>query len=254
MRAVLLAVLGGTAAATSRQIRRAAVAPVVPAVELSTEGKVDLKLLLQDLNKAGGLMSNSTLLKKPEEAIETWLPKCLTHVRQLVDTIDRHYTDVQLETVLIHDCQLSQEFPKTHPSTFETHEACLDFARRLTVARMQELKTGETAQYDEFCKSYYEVAAAPGQAGNETVYPTGPGIQEGDSMLRPQYRYSGGYGYQNGYDQAPAPRPTNPPMESWQQKRMDMQNAPSLKKPKEKESSAAAPSLLAALAISALFA
>merc|ERR1719160_1746502 len=37
---------------------------------------------------------------------------------------------------------------------------------------MQELKTGETAQYDEFCKSYYEVAAAPGRQRNGV--PDGP--------------------------------------------------------------------------------
>jgi len=94
------------AVATGRHIRRAAVAPVAPqVVDLSPAAKEDLQLLLQDLNIAR--LANSTFVAKPNEPIETFVPKCLSHVRQLVKKLDRSYTDVQLETVLIHDCQLS---------------------------------------------------------------------------------------------------------------------------------------------------
>lgn len=168
----LLALLGATDAAF---IRRAPVnmsaAPLAAApLDLTAEGREDLRLLLQDLGmfEVARGAELGVAKRRTNEPKEEFVPRCLQHVKQLVKTIDTHYTDAQLEAVLTHDCQLSQEFPKTQKSNFPSHEACLDFAKKLTAARMKELSTGKQDQYEELCSSYYEqdppvesAAAAP---------------------------------------------------------------------------------------------
>lgn len=118
---------------------------------LSAEGKDALHRILQDLARIG-----FGVKRGPDESKEEFMPKCLAHVDELVHTLDRAYTDIQLETVLQNECQLSQQFPKTRDSNFQSHEACMAFSTKLAKARRIELDTGETAQYKEFCTQYYD--------------------------------------------------------------------------------------------------
>merc|ERR1719498_2342346 len=129
-------------------------------VGLSTAAKEALHKLLHDIVSIKvGPEIEFGVKKGPGESKEEFMPKCLAHVKELVHTVDRHYTDAQLESVLQQECQLSKEFPNTHSSNFHTHEACMEFATKLSDARMKELETGETKQYEEFCADYYEHAA-----------------------------------------------------------------------------------------------
>lgn len=133
---------------------------------LTAEGKVALRELLHDLVAVNGeLMVNADFgVKKGKgESVDEFMPKCLTHVKELVHNIDHAYTDAQLKNVLTQECQLSKEFPNSNPSNFQSHEACLKFADKLSDARMKELDTGKKEQYEEFCKDYYEHAAVEGQ-------------------------------------------------------------------------------------------
>merc|ERR1719162_1119984 len=109
---------------------------------MSTEAKGALHRLLHDI-------ATDFFTQDPNESKERFVPKCLEHVKELTTMVDRHYTDVQLESVLQHECQLSKEFPNTRSSNFHTHEACMEFATKLSDARMKELETGETGQYNE---------------------------------------------------------------------------------------------------------
>jgi len=127
-------------------------------LELSPAGRKALRELLADLVAIAPDVEFGVKKLSESESEGEFLPRCKAHVQELVATIDAHYTDVQLKTVLTHECQLSQEFPHTHPSNFESHEACLKFADKLTEARMKELETGETGQYETFCKDYYKEA------------------------------------------------------------------------------------------------
>lgn len=96
--------------------------------------------------------------KKDEEDLEfeVFLEGCLVHTAEMVQQIDRSYTDMQLKTVLENECSLSKEFPTIYDTGFEHHKACVDFASKLTDARFQELNTGSTKGYKEFCTKYYE--------------------------------------------------------------------------------------------------
>lgn len=140
--------------------------PMQPDASLSVEGKSALRKLLHDLVEINGDMTVNTTFgvrKGQSESREEFMPKCLAHVKELVHDIDRSYTDVQLKNVLTQECQLSKEFPRSNPSNFQSHEACLKFAEKLSDARMEELETGKTDQYQEFCKEYYDHAAVEGQ-------------------------------------------------------------------------------------------
>lgn len=90
------------------------------------------------------------------EPLKKFLPRCLEHTAELVATIDKEYTDVQLEANLLHQCQAEKEFPAAYEDGFHTHEACEDFAHSLAEARMEELRTGKTDGYEEFCTEFYE--------------------------------------------------------------------------------------------------
>merc|ERR1719217_250548 len=84
---------------------------MVVAKGLSTAAKDALHKILRDLATIG-----FGVKRGPNESKEEFMPKCLAHVNELVHTLDMSYTDIQLETVLQHECQLSLEFPKTHSS------------------------------------------------------------------------------------------------------------------------------------------
>merc|ERR1719421_1586580 len=135
-------------------------------VGLSATAKEALHKLLHDIANLKAQIEFG-VKKGPNESKEEFMPKCLAHVDELVHTVDKHYTDAQLESVLQSECQLSKEFPNTHSSNFHTHEACMEFASKLSDARMKELETGETSQYTEFCAEYYEHAATGAVAANE---------------------------------------------------------------------------------------
>lgn len=142
-------------------------------VGLSAAAKEALHRLLHDIASLKvGPEIEFGVKKGPGESKEEFMPKCLAHVEDLVHTVDKHYTDAQLESVLQQECQLSKEFPNTHSSNFHTHEACMEFATKLSDARMKELETGETKQYEEFCADYYQHAATGAVATKTTVKKT----------------------------------------------------------------------------------
>mmetsp|Transcript_64249 Transcript_64249/g.101897 ORF Transcript_64249/g.101897 Transcript_64249/m.101897 type:complete len:219 (+) Transcript_64249:62-718(+) len=132
---------------------------------LSEEGKTALHKLLHDFVEAHELAGNASFgVKKGKlETVDEFTPKCLAHVKELVNAIDHTYTDAQLKNVLLQECQLSKEFPHSHSSNFQSHDACIKFAGKLSDARIRELDTGKTEQYKEFCTDYYNHAAIEGQ-------------------------------------------------------------------------------------------
>lgn len=89
------------------------------------------------------------------EPLAAFKPKCLAHVEKLIHSIDRSYTDEQLQTVLENECKLAQEFPNSQKSGYNSHDKCMEFAKKLATARDHELKTGETQQYAKFCEEYH---------------------------------------------------------------------------------------------------
>merc|ERR1719359_1285389 len=123
---------------------------MVVAKGLSAAGKYALHRILHDLARIG-----FGVKKVSDESKEEFMTKCLAHVNELVYTLDNSYTDIQLETVLQHECQLSQEFPKSRSSNFRSHEACMAFSTKLAKARREEIDTGKTDGYNDFCLQYY---------------------------------------------------------------------------------------------------
>jgi len=148
----------GLPPSTNAKLEPALVKAVELHLSLSVEGKEAMRELLHDLM----VNTDFGVTKGKKETIKEFMPKCLAHVNKLVHTIDRSYTDIQLKSVLQQECLLSKEFPASHPSKFQSHEACMKFADQLSAARMKELETGETAQYKTFCKDYYEHGAVQG--------------------------------------------------------------------------------------------
>lgn len=87
---------------------------------------------------------------------KTFLPGCLVHTAEVVQRIDRSYTDMQIQTVLEHECHLSKDFPAIHSSGFDDHATCMDFAKFLAEARHDELADGSTKGYKKFCQNFFE--------------------------------------------------------------------------------------------------
>merc|ERR1719379_3184595 len=73
----------------------------------------------------------------------------------MTSSIDEKYSDEQIEEVLLHECDLARQYPESRKSGFKSHEACKVFAKKLAKARAEEVKTGNTEQYEEFCKEYH---------------------------------------------------------------------------------------------------
>merc|ERR1719473_1704960 len=158
---------------------------------LSAAAKDALHRLLHDIASVQGPDVEFGVKKGPNESKEEFMPKCLAHVKELVHTVDRHYTDAQLETVLKNECQQSKEFPNTHSSNFHTHEACMEFATKLSDARMKELESGETKQYEEFCADYYEHAATGAVAAKTEIKKTPESPEKVDAAKPKDSKHSG---------------------------------------------------------------
>lgn len=93
--------------------------------------------------------------KKPLPPFEVYLPACMAHTHSLIVSLDAAYTDIQLKEVLIDQCWLKKEFPKSHDSSFDTDSACKKFATGLMNARYLELHDGSQLGYEGFCADYY---------------------------------------------------------------------------------------------------
>jgi len=113
---------------------------------LTLQGREALRLLVADLS---GSMGGRDL--------KTFVSKCVAHVKGLTATIDREYTDTHLKHVLMKECDLANHNPSQFSSGFKTDEACIDFAHKLTDARMHELDHGDAnKKYTQFCQEYQE--------------------------------------------------------------------------------------------------
>merc|ERR1719171_3004702 len=69
--------------------------------------------------------------------------------------MDENYSDEEIEAVLMHECDLARQYPESRKSGFKSHEACKHFAKKLAKARAEEVRTGNTAQYEQFCREYH---------------------------------------------------------------------------------------------------
>jgi len=90
---------------------------------------------------------------------KVFMSKCLEHVEDLVAALDKGYTDVQLQTVLTHECMKADEFPKSSSVGFKSAATCENFAEKLMSARMYFLETGNKTLYVEFCADYWALKA-----------------------------------------------------------------------------------------------
>lgn len=86
---------------------------------------------------------------------EDFKPKCMDHVDEMMTSIDKSYTDEQLETVLRNECIHSKEFPNAIETGFAKEETCKKFAKQLAEAREEELYSDSERGYEEFCWDYY---------------------------------------------------------------------------------------------------
>jgi len=92
---------------------------------------------------------------------DEFLSACTSHMSGLLRRLDAAYTDVQLKTVLTHECVNKKLFPATYQRDFSSQQACLDFAKDLVAARDEELSSGSTDHYMNFCKAFYEHTFGP---------------------------------------------------------------------------------------------
>merc|ERR1719311_342557 len=82
-------------------------------------------------------------------------PRCLEHVDNVMNMLDRAYTDEQVETVLTHQCIKAEEFPSASATGFQKETDCKRFAKALADARMEEVMNGSEKGYEDFCREYY---------------------------------------------------------------------------------------------------
>lgn len=109
---------------------------------LSVVARAELQLLLR------------TLLDARLEPKTKFVPKCEKHVKGMVKDLDATYTIETLRAVILKECKLARKDP-AKDSGFRDNKNCKEFACRLADCRVQEIKTGETAQYHEYCEDYY---------------------------------------------------------------------------------------------------
>lgn len=96
--------------------------------------------------------------EKPTQSYEDFMPDCLDHVEDMMENLDRDYTDEMLGQVLVNQCISEKEFEHQSSSLethFETHEDCTSFAKDLEEARDWDLATGSEKKYEEFCESFF---------------------------------------------------------------------------------------------------
>jgi len=86
---------------------------------------------------------------------EQFMPACIRHLRELIAEVDRSYTDIQLESVLKHECWMEKQFPKSCDSGFDKEKHCHEFSKKLVAARDEELETGKTDGYKTGCEDYF---------------------------------------------------------------------------------------------------
>jgi len=98
---------------------------------------------------AGGLGRDQALPPYKE-----FKSSCVAHVKEVVQSVDRAYSDMQLQPVLEQECEFDEKFSSME-SGFDKQEACKKFAKHLTDARMKELETGSQEGYEQFCDKYY---------------------------------------------------------------------------------------------------
>ncbi|CAK0880712.1 unnamed protein product, partial [Prorocentrum cordatum] len=84
------------------------------------------------------------------EELEDFMPQCLAHLHRVIRRVDRWYTDEQLGVLLSRECDLDQTF-LSYEDGFKHREACEEFGADLTKARFEELASGSTKGYLEFC-------------------------------------------------------------------------------------------------------
>jgi len=116
-------------------------------------------------NDAKKLPQNKGVAKTQKQPTQTkellqfkqWLPTCFAHLHALVNAIDRSYTDIQLQTVLEHECMYEEHFPKTQEDGFEKQKHCEDFASHLVAAREAELADKSTSSYTKPCEVYWRL-------------------------------------------------------------------------------------------------
>jgi len=88
------------------------------------------------------------------EELEDFMPQCLAHLHRVIRRVDRWYTDEQLGVLLSRECDLDQTF-LSYEDGFKHREACEEFGADLTKARFEELASGSTKGYLEFCEKYH---------------------------------------------------------------------------------------------------
>lgn len=104
---------------------------------------------------------------------EAFVAKCVQHCCGLVNGIDGSYTDIQLMTVLEHECMYSKEFPHVYTPAFERQRDCKSFAQDLTNARYESLKSGSTEGYQAFCTEYVTKKRIEGGLDPDPLGPNG---------------------------------------------------------------------------------
>ena len=88
--------------------------------------------LFKSLNKMF-LTSNSKM----------FITKCEQHLVELTGTVDKHYTDMQLEELLENECQLAKEQPLVTSDGFKSATACNYFITQMVKARADYLHDGD---------------------------------------------------------------------------------------------------------------
>jgi len=119
--------------------------------------------LVQDEKGHDVLTENSVLMKAIRGTkvgmgeCDSYVPKCVLHVRKLLGALDMSYTDTHSQSALEHECEKDsdRESPLTTDSGFDKTAQCKAFATKLYQARERELLTGDLEFYKTWCREYY---------------------------------------------------------------------------------------------------
>jgi len=89
------------------------------------------------------------------DAADKFIPKCVSHLKQLTATLDHNYTDLQVEDTLANECSIASEMPIVFSDGFKTADACRHFAREVNKARMEFLEQHSEHGYGIVCSNYW---------------------------------------------------------------------------------------------------
>lgn len=122
------------------------------------------------------VLESSTRLVMPKVAdlpsLERFLPGCEAHVREVIATVDLHYTDNSLQLALEQQCSLDKQFPEVHEDGYSHADACKKGAKLLVQARRLELEEGSLKGYMNFCVEYYaHVGGTMAEVKDSSVLP-----------------------------------------------------------------------------------